>query len=116
MEDKTLVRPRLEYAAFIWDPCQDSNISVIESVQNRTVHFLFCNYHRTSSVTSMKATLSLSNLALHREIFSLCLFYKIYYPSPVLKDTFVSPPHYTSYRRYHQHKVGVSKSHTKSFL
>lgn len=40
---KSLVRPKLEYAAFMWDPCQGNNISVIERAQNRYIHFILSN-------------------------------------------------------------------------
>ena len=50
---KTLVRPQLEYAATVWYPWTQSNISKIESVQRRAARFTLGDYRRTSSVSSM---------------------------------------------------------------
>lgn len=37
---KNLVYAKLEYAAFIWDPCQNNNVSTVECVQNRFNRFI----------------------------------------------------------------------------
>lgn len=65
---KIRVPTKLEYAASIWGPCQDNNISDINGVQNRSVRFILSNYRRISCVTSVNTTLSLPNLALRRSI------------------------------------------------
>jgi hypothetical protein len=50
---KTLVRPQLEYAATVWGPWTQTNISKIEEVQRRAARFTLDDYRRTSSVSSM---------------------------------------------------------------
>lgn len=111
---KTLVRTKLEYAASIWDPGITLS-SAVESIQNRSARFILSNYHRTSSVTSMKASLSLPNLSLRRKISRLCLFQKIFHSNPTLRQTLFLEPSYISLRTNHHLKVGVPQCNTSSF-
>lgn len=74
---QTFVRPQLEFAAPIWSPHQAYLIATLESVQNRAARFIVRDYHRDSSVTSIKSSLSLSSFASRRTIALLCLFHKI---------------------------------------
>ena len=45
-----LVRPLLEYAATVWDPKTDINISKIETVQRRAARFAVSNHNRAASI------------------------------------------------------------------
>uniref|UniRef100_V5IDJ9 Putative endonuclease/reverse transcript n=1 Tax=Ixodes ricinus TaxID=34613 RepID=V5IDJ9_IXORI len=112
---KTLVRTKLEYAASVWDPGQESLISELESVQNRASRFILSDYHRTSSVTAMKSCLSLPLLSQRRKSFRLCLFHKIYHNNSILKERLLTAPHYVSARIDHHYKVGIPSSRTKHF-
>lgn len=116
----TYIRPQLEYASSVWDPHQSILINAIEAVQNRSVRFILANYHRTASVTEMKAILNIPPLAIRRKQARISLFHKIYYHNATLRSLFVQPPPFTSARRDHCHKVKVSFSNTvacaQSFL
>lgn len=112
---KTLVRPKLEYAASVWHPGIASLTDELEAVQNRSCRFILSSYHRTSSVTTMKATLSLPLLEHRRQISRLCLFHKIYHSNFILKGRLLSNPSYMSTRVDHRFKVGVPSCHTKCF-
>lgn len=112
---KVLVRSRLEYAASVWDPGHDSLIYELERVQNRAARFILSNYHRTSSVTSMKTTLALPLLSLRRKVSRLCIFHKIYFTNPLLRSRLLAQPTYVSTRIDHRHKVGLPLAHTKCF-
>lgn len=112
---KSLVRSKMEYAASVWDPSQETLIHQLESIQSRAARFILSNYHRTSSVTSMKTTLSLPLLSQRREISRLCLFHKIYYHNSVLKNKLITPSSYVSARVDHRHKVGIPTCHTNHF-
>ena len=50
---KTLVRPRLEYCASVWDPYQKDYITQLEAIQRRSARFVLNIHQRTSSVTEM---------------------------------------------------------------
>lgn len=115
---KTLERPKLEYAASVWDLNTASLCSELESVHNRASRFILSNYHHTSSVTAMKASLSFLSLPLlehRRKVFHLCLFHKIYHSNPILRNKLLSSSSYMSSRIDHQHKVHVPSCCTNLF-
>lgn len=103
---KTLIRPKLEYAASVWDPVYANLIHSVEMVQNNSVRFILSNYNRTASISAMKSSLNLPSLASRRQILRLCLFHKIYH-HPQLHKELISLPDYISPRLDHRHKVGV---------
>lgn len=78
---KTLIGPKLQYAASIWDP--GHNTLVVESIQNHSASFILLNCHCTARVASIKICLSLPSLSLWRQISRLCLFPKIYFCDPI---------------------------------
>ena len=49
----TFVRPTLEYAAAVWDPPTQRNITALERVQRRGARFITNDYRQTSSVSTM---------------------------------------------------------------
>ena len=74
---KTLVRPQLEYAATVWDPWTQTNISKIEAVQRRAAHFTLGDYRRTSSVSSMLHQLKWDNLITRRQQSKVTMIYRV---------------------------------------
>lgn len=111
---KALIRPKLEYAASIWDPGINLLTSAVEAIQNRSARFILSNYHRTASVSNMKSTLLLPDLSLRRQLMRLCLLHKIYY-HPTLRDSFLSSPSYISRRLDHRHKIRPFACDTNTF-
>ena len=55
---KTIVRPKVEYAASIWDPWEKANIQRVESVQRAAARFIKNQPHRCSD----KGQVSVSQL------------------------------------------------------
>ena len=53
MAYKSILRPKMEYAAPIWDPYTKDNIQLLEAVQRRAARFVCNKYSRHESVTSM---------------------------------------------------------------
>lgn len=111
---KTLIRPKLEYAASVWDPMHVKLITALELVQNNSTRFILSNYNRTASITAMKASLSLPSLAARRRFSRLNLFHNIYYHT-FLHDILILSPQYISHRIDHRYKVGIPFCKTKTF-
>ena len=53
-----LVRPRVEYAASIWDPHTKDQINSIEKIQRRAARVVTNDHRKTSSVTKMLKVLN----------------------------------------------------------
>ncbi|XP_065296698.1 uncharacterized protein [Dermacentor albipictus] len=112
---KTLIRPKLEYAASIWDPHHENLIHSLEMVQNNSVRFILSNYNRTASISSMKSSLNLPSLASRRKAFRICLFHKMFH-HPHLRSELIPPPRHLSSRLDHAYKVGVPFCRTNAFF
>lgn len=112
---KSIVRSQLEYASSIWDPSTETLTHLLEMVQNNSARFINSNYHRTTSVTTMKHNLGLPLLSSRRKIARLCLFHKVFFHS-TLRDCLITSPPYVSSRLDHTRKVGVISCITKAFF
>lgn len=109
----TIVRPKLEYAAAVFDPHQTNHIEILESVQNRATRFIVSDYSRYSSVSALKSQLNLSTLALRRRIARLCLFHRFFYSTP--RDNHLIQPVHRGHRTSHPNAVIPPCAHTTSF-
>lgn len=111
----TYVRPQMEYASSVWDSGQVTLSHMLESVQNRGARFILANYHRSASVTQMKASLNLIPLVTRRKLTRICLFHKIFYHNPKLRSRLIQPAPFISLRRNHQQKVSVPHCNTVTY-
>ena len=73
---KALVRPIVEYACTVWDPHTQKNINKLEMLQRRYARFVFNDYQRTSSVTSMLQQLQWPTLQERRAQYKLVMVYR----------------------------------------
>ena len=73
----TYVRPTLEYASTVWSPHLLCDINRIEMVQRRSARFVYNDFTRTSSVTSMINNLGWPLLRQRRDVAKLTMFFKI---------------------------------------
>lgn len=47
----SLIRPKLEYAAIVWDPHTKQNIDALERIQRKAIRFIYSKYRKTDSPT-----------------------------------------------------------------
>ena len=76
----SLVRPILEYASSVWNPCSNKYINLIESVQRRVTKRLYGL--STLSYSDRLIALSLPSLRIRREYADLVQMYKIVHGLP----------------------------------
>ena len=109
---KTLVQPKLEYAAPIWSPHLKLQINQIENVQRTAARWTCRRWRNTSSVGEMLDELEWPSLEARRDKSSLLLFHKIHCGAvSIEKDKYMTPAHSlkttrsshsAQYRRRHQ--------------
>ena len=91
---KTLVRPKLEYAAPIWSPHSKLQINQIEKVQRTAARWTWRRWQNTSSVGEMLDELGWPSLEAPRDQSSLLLFHKIHCGAvSIEKDNYMTPAH-----------------------
>ena len=79
-----MVRPQLEYAAAVWDPCYQIDIQLPEKIQRRAARWVLHDYNRYSSVTSMLQHLNWPTLETRRKISRLQILHKALHKSIAL--------------------------------
>ena len=91
---RTLVQPKLEYAAPIWSPHLKLQINQIEKVQRTAAHWTCRRWRNTSSVGEMLDELEWPSLEARRDQSSLLLFHKIHCGAvSIEKDKYMTPAH-----------------------
>ena len=73
---KALVRPVMEYACTVWDSHTQKNITKLEMVQRKYARFIFNNFQRTSSVSTMLNHLQWPSLQERRAQYKVVMVYR----------------------------------------
>ena len=119
---QTLVRPHLEYCSTVWNPHTNELVEKIESIQRRGARFVFKDYRRTSSVTTMLNKLNWIPLRQRRKIARLTMIHKVINGQVAIPaHTFVQPATTRkSYRHNHKNQIkrmcGKSDYYNQSFF
>jgi len=74
----SLVRPKLEYAAPVWDPYTQNCISRLEKVQRTAARYVTNTWDRRASVTALLQQLKWKSLETRRKNQRLITFYKMH--------------------------------------
>ena len=93
---KTLVRPKLEYAAPIWSPYSKLQINQVEKVQRTAARWTCRRWRNTSSVSEMLDELEWPSLEARRprDRSSLLLFHKTHFGAvSIEKDKYLTLAH-----------------------
>ena len=94
VEYKTLVRPKLEYAAPIRSPTRNFRLSKEEKVQRTAPRRTCRRWRNTSSVREMFDELEWPSFEARRDRSSLLLFHKIHSGAvSIEKDKYLTPAH-----------------------
>ena len=73
----TYVRPIVEYASSVWDPCTSKYISKLEAIQRRAARYVFSDYRYESSPTLMQNQLGWPTLRARRMHGKAVMMYRI---------------------------------------
>ena len=74
---ESLVRPILEYSGVVWDPHTAVDNNKLEMVQRRYARYMYKDYGRTSSVTSMLKNIGWEQLEERRAKSRVTMLYRI---------------------------------------
>lgn len=74
----SLVRPKLEYAAIIWDRYTKTNIDALERIQRKAIRFIFSKYHPSDSPSDLMTVHNIQPLQLRRKIHRLKFLFLLY--------------------------------------
>lgn len=109
----SLVRPKLEYAAIVWDPYTKTNIDALERIQRKAVRFIFSKYRTSDSPSDLMAQHNIQSLQLRRKIHRLKFLFLLYNnklslsPEPYIKPL-------TARRTRHRHSATLTPYNTRT--
>ena len=84
---KTLVRPKLEYAAPVWSPYSKLQINQVEKVQRTAARWTCRRWRNTSRIGEMLGELEWPSLEARRDRSSRLLFHKIHSDAVSIEKT-----------------------------
>ena len=90
-QDSSL-RPLLEYAATVCDPCTASEIQTIEKVQHRAARWVSNRHHQTSCVNTILDALGWPMLQEQCRKARLKMFYKFHYGLVSINSSYLPKP------------------------
>ena len=76
---ESLVRPRLEYAAEVWNPHSTTIVDRLEQVQRAVERFVYADYRRTTSVRHLLNEIGWDSFHIRRLTAQSVMFFKIYH-------------------------------------
>ena len=88
---KMLVRPKVEYAAAVWDPYTKEHINKLERIQRRAARVVSNDHHQSSSVTEMLKALDWPSLECRRQASRLTTLYKADKGTVMIKSAYLQP-------------------------
>ena len=115
----TYVRPIVEYASSVWDPCTSKYISKLEAIQRRAARYVFSDYRYESSPTLMQNQLGWPTLRARRMQGKAVMMYRIVNKLIAIPEVVHLTRRETStrghYIRFHQSHTRVL-AHKHSFV
>ena len=113
---RTFIRPILEYASAAWDPWTVSNKLKLESIQRKSVRFIYNSYSWKTSPSHLLQKAGLEKLETRRCHDRLKLFYLVYHKKlRVDSSAFIAPAISRFTRSLHAKKVAELKCRTNTF-
>ena len=88
---KMLVRPKVEYAAAVWDPHTKEHINNLEKIQRRAARVVSNDHHQSSSVTKMLKALDWPTLECRRQASRLTTLFKVDKGSVIINSAHLQP-------------------------
>uniref|UniRef100_A0A224Z8C0 Rna-directed dna polymerase from mobile element jockey-like protein n=1 Tax=Rhipicephalus zambeziensis TaxID=60191 RepID=A0A224Z8C0_9ACAR len=114
---KTYIRAALEYAAAVWDPHTNLNISKLENIQRKAARFIFNSYSWKISPSSLLISANLEYLQVRRYRERLKIFYMLYHDKlGIHKSMYLKPLAQRSTRSFHSKKVSEISCKTNSYM
>lgn len=113
---RSYVRPKLEYAAVVWDPYTKNNIDKLEKIQRKAVRFIFSKFRRMNSPSELMIANNIPTLQLRRQKLRLDFLCSL-----INHELAIDPSLYTSAlttrhtRHHHPRSLTPYQAHTDTY-
>ena len=112
---QTLVRPKLEYAASVWDPHTSIQTQKIEKVQRRAARFVCNNYRQTASVSGMIEDLGWTPLSTRRYQGRMTMMFKIIHGLVAIPNSHITDYNPNTHRHSHTYTLHRIQTRTQYY-